>query len=247
LESSTKGEVLCGSRRIVLLTILAFVAWVGVIAGVVDAKVYLDVYGWSYRKISIAVPPFMSGERERSEISDLLNQDLDMSGFFVVTPRSMIDKGFLSEGVDRESIRFDQWQSLGLDLLCKGVVEETANGIALLAYLYDVGDGSLLLAKKFEAPSSDWRRAVHHLADEIILQATGEKGIMSSRIIFVAGQKDVYVSDLDGDRARNLTNYDRLVVSPAVSPDGKYLAFTSYREGKPCLWEVQWGLPLTCR
>ncbi len=62
---------------------------------------------------------------------------------------------------------------------------------------------------------------------------------MSSRVLFVAGngrRKDVYVSDLDGYGARKLTTYNQIVVSPAVSPDGKYLAFTSYKEGKPCLY-----------
>jgi TolB protein len=82
---------------------------------------------------------------------------------------------------------------------------------------------------------------VHRLADEIILQATGERGIMSSRVYFVGGRRDVYVSDIDGEGLKKLTSYDKLVVSPSVSPDGKYLAFTSYREGKPCLYVSDLG------
>jgi len=219
-----------------ILAALAISAWIGATAALADAKVYQDIYGQSYKRITIAVPPFVSTEKERSEISDLLGQDLDMSGFFVVAPRSMMDNDFLSEGADRKSIRFDQWSSLGVELLCKATVEEKDNSISLSSYLYDVTDGSLLFAKKFGAASSDWRRMVHRLADEIILQATGERGIMSSRIYFVAGRRDVYVSDLDGGGARKLTSYDKLIVSPSISPDGKYLAFTSYREGKPCLY-----------
>ena len=223
------------SKWAVFSIVIAFAAWIGGVTSA-DAKVYIDIYGQSYKKITIAVPPFMSGEKERSEISDLLGQDLDMSGFFIVAPRSMMDKEFLSEGVDRKSIRFDQWHSLGVELLCKATVEEKENAISLSAYLYDAGDGSLLFAKKFGAASADWRRMVHRLADEIILQATGEKGIMSSRIVFVGGRRDVYVSDLDGGEARKLTANNQLVVSPSLSPDGKYLAYTSYKEGKPCLY-----------
>ena len=44
LEPPMKGEVLCWSKWIVLLTILTFVAWVGAIVGAADAKVYLDVF-----------------------------------------------------------------------------------------------------------------------------------------------------------------------------------------------------------
>ena len=41
---------------------------------------------------------------------------------------------------------------------------------------------------------------------------------------------------MDGNGIRRLTSHNQIVVSPAVSPDGKYLAFTSYKEGKPCFY-----------
>lgn len=235
-ESLTKGGPVTARRRFVFCMVMVLLFWAGWIGSAAEAKVYLDVYGESFKKITIGVPPFQNVGNQRPEISDLLARDLDMSGFFVVAPNALMDNDFLSEGLDRESIRFDRWQSLGVNLLCKARVEEKGNSISLSAYLYDTGEGSLLFAKKFEGASPDWRRLVHRLADEIILEATGEMGIMSSRIIFVAGMRDVYVSDFDGYGAEKLTDYNRLIVSPAVSPDGKYLAFTSYREGKPCLY-----------
>jgi TolB protein len=211
------------------------------IAGTAEAKVYLDVYGQTYKKISIAAPPFASAEKPRPEISDLLGQDLDMSGFFVVAPRSLMDNAMLSEGVDRKSIRFDQWRSLGVEILCKAVVQEQGNDFSLEAFLYDANDGTLLFAKRYRAAPQEWRRVVHRLADEIILTVTGEKGIMSSRILFVAGdgrRRDVYVADLDGMEQRKLTNQRQIVVSPSVSPDGRYLSYTSYKDGRPNLYVV---------
>ena len=79
----------------------------------------------------------------------------------------------------------------------------------------------------------------HRLADDIIFAATGEKGIMSSRILFTAGRrnlKEVYLSDFDGQNVTRLTNYRSITLSPSLSPDGKYLAYTSYKEGKPNLY-----------
>lgn len=227
-------------RKCVIALLAVAFALVGVIGtDVAQAKVYLDVYGNSYKKITIAVPPFRSAERERAEVSDLLGQDLDMSGFFVVAPRSIMDQEFLSEGVERKDIRFEQWRSLGVEVLCKAVVTEKDNKFSLDAYLYDATDGSFINGKRYSAASADWKRIVHRLADDIVLWVTGEKGIMSSRILFVSGSKrhrDLYLSDLDGSGARRITQHNQIVVSPSVSPDGRYVAFTSYKEGKPNLY-----------
>ncbi len=59
------------------------------IAGTAESKVYLDVYGKTYKKITIGVPSFQSDkpDRLRMDMSDLLNQDLDMSGFFIALYR----------------------------------------------------------------------------------------------------------------------------------------------------------------
>ncbi len=220
-------------KYVLLFVILAF------LASAAEAKVYLDVYGQSYKRITIAVPPFKSEEKPGAEMSDLLGRDLDMSGFFIVAPRSVMDTEFLNEGIDKKAIRFEQWRSIGVELLCKAVVQEKDNNVSVEAYLYDASDGSLLFAKRYRASSHEWRRIIHRLADDIILTITGEKGIMSSRILFVAGDKrrrDVYVSDLDGSGARKVTQHGQIVVSPTVSPDGKYVAFTSYKGGKPNLY-----------
>jgi TolB protein len=228
------------SKKCALLLLSAiFALAAGLRGGTVEAKVYLDVYGNTYKKITIAVPPFKSAEAERTEVSDLLGQDLDMSGFFVVAPRSIMDKEFLAEGVEKRDIRFEQWRSLGVELLCKAVIYEKDNKFTLEAYLYDAGDGSLINGKRYSATPSEWKRVVHRLADDIVLWVTGEKGIMSSRVIFVAGSqrhKDIYLGDIDGNGVRRLTQHNQIVVSPSVSPNGKYLAFTSYKQGKPNLY-----------
>jgi TolB protein len=228
------------NMRKILLSLIALIF----AASAAEAKVYLDVYGQSYKKITIAVPPFVSEEKQRTDMSDLLGHDLDLSGFFVVAPKSIMDKEFLSEGVDKKNIRFEQWRSIGVELLCKAVVQEKDNNLSVEAYLYDSGDGTLLFAKRYRATPAEFRRIVHRLADDIILTVTGEKGIMSSRVVIVAGDKrrrDIYAADLDGYGPRKITNQNNIVVSPSVSPDGRYLAFTSYREGRPNMYVTELG------
>jgi TolB protein len=210
-------------------------------AGAAEARVYLDVYGKSYKKITIGVPGFKNEKIDNmtADMSDLLNKDLDFSGFFIVAPQTLIDKELSNEGVEKQEIRFGNWRSIGIELLCKGKLQEKEGELTLDAYLYDTGDGTLMLGKRFKAPSSEWRRVIHRLADDIILTVTGEKGIMSTRVVFAGGtrnHKDIYVADLDGHNLKKLTNYRSITLLPSVSPNGRYLAYTSYREGRPNLY-----------
>jgi TolB protein len=200
------------------------------------AKVSIEVIGQSYKKVTIATPPFKSdnGTKVKTDMGDLLAKDLDLSGFFIVAPKSVMDRELTEEGIDKKEIRFENWRSLGIELVCKGLLQTQAGGLTLEIYLYDSSDGTLLFAKRYRTIPDEWRRLTHRLADDIIQAVTGERGIMSSRVLFVAGGrqgKDIYMSDFDGAGQRKLTDYGKITLSPCLSPDGKYLAFISYKEG----------------
>ncbi|MCX8023172.1 MAG: Tol-Pal system beta propeller repeat protein TolB [Syntrophorhabdaceae bacterium] len=208
-----------------------------------EGKVYLDVFGKSFKRITIAAPPFKSEKLSNipSSMGELLAKDLDLSGFFIVTPPSLMDRELTEEGIEKQEIKFSNWRSLGIEILCKGRVIEGNGDVTLEAYLYDTIDGSLILAKRYKTRREEWRRLIHRLSDDIMLAITGEKGIMSSRILFVSGatnRKDIYMVDIDGFNQRKLTDFRSITLSPSVSPNNKYLAYTSYREGKPNLYIV---------
>ncbi len=223
-------------KWIIMGVLLAFVA-----SAAAEAKPYIDIYGKSFKRLTIAAPAFKSANADKlkAEMSDLLNKDLDISGFFIVAPPTLFDKELSGEGVEKAEIRFTNWKSIGVDLLCKARLQNSDGQVALEAYLYDTVEGSLMLAKRYKAPDSDWRKVVHKLADDIIQTVTGEKGIMSSRVLFVSGSrfhKELYTADLDGGNTKKLTSYKSITLSPSISPSGKYLAFTSYKEGRPNLY-----------
>ena len=211
-------------------------------ASLADAAAYkVDIWGKAFKRLTIAAPPF-KGERAdslKADMNELLNKDLDLSGFFIITPKSLIDRELTDEGVEKGDIRFGNWKSLGITLLCKAKLVERDGKLALETWLYDTLDGSLMLAKRYIFESADWRRVVHRYADDIIQVATGEKGIMGSRILFVSGSrfnKELYTADLDGSSPRKLTSFKSITLSPSASPSGKYVAYTSYKEGKPNLF-----------
>ncbi|HOB68957.1 MAG TPA: Tol-Pal system beta propeller repeat protein TolB [Syntrophorhabdaceae bacterium] len=206
-----------------------------------NAMVYLDVFGKSYKKITIGIPPFKAEKQDKlkTDMTDLLQRDLDFSGFFIVAPPTLIDKELTDEGIEKQEIRFNNWRSIGIELVCKAKLVVNNEELTLESFLYDTFDGSLMLAKRYRSRTGEWRRMVHRLADDILQAVTGEKGINSNRIIFASGsksRKDIYISDIDGQNIKRLTNHRSICVSPSVSPNGKYLTYTSYREGKPNLY-----------
>jgi len=225
-------------KRFSLLVLLIFFLFFSIEA---EAKIYLDVYGKSLKKITIAVPYFKSDKitRLRMDMTELLNKDLDMSGFFIPAPQTLFDRELLDEGIEKREIRFGNWRSLGVELICKGLLQEKDDDLILDVYVYDTLDGTLVHANKYKGKADGWRRIVHKLADDIIFAVTGEKGIMSSRIVFVSGyrgKKEIYAADFDGYNVQRLTNYNSITLSPSVSPNSRYLAYTSYVRGRPNLY-----------
>ncbi len=91
--------------------------------------------------------------------------------------------------------------------------------------------GAILFDKAF--PGSP-RMAIHRFADEIVRAISGRPGIAATQIAFISrrsGRKEVFVADYDGANVRQLTQDGALSVSPAISPNGRFVAYTGYQSG----------------
>jgi TolB protein len=110
--------------------------------------------------------------------------------------------------------------------------------VALAGQLLDSATGKTLEQKSYRGCEENLRLLVHALADDIVTSLTGEKGIAKSRIAFTAAAaegKEIFVMDHDGASQRQITSLRTLNLTPAWSPDGREIAFTSYQRGNPDL------------
>jgi len=117
------------------------------------------------------------------------------------------------------------------------IVSGVSNGGSLDGKVVD-HSGSSVVASNYSGTA---RSKAHAFADDIIRTITGNTGISSGKIAFVAtrsGHKEIYTADYDGANVQQLTHDDSINVHPSLSPDGRKLAYTGYKSGYPDIYEV---------
>ena len=149
-----------------------------------------------------------------AEVASVLQNDLLRSGYFKVVPAASAGAGF--------------------------VVSATGGPGGLLGKVEDRG-GKSVLSKTYSGNS---RAQAHEFADEIVETLTGNRGFASTKLAFVAtrtGKKEIYTADSDGSNLTQLTQDGSISVGPALSPDGRTLAYTGYKSGYADIYQILLG------
>lgn len=112
--------------------------------------------------------------------------------------------------------------------------------VKLHGELRDFPGRRAILVQDYSGPVADWRRLLHRFSDDCVQQITGERGVADTRIAFVVREgrdKELWIMDADGANARPLTSDRSIAQSPAWSPEGSLLLFTSWRGNNgPAIW-----------
>lgn len=187
----------------------------------------------SGKRINLGISKFSTKQTQimnaALQIQQVIRDDLLFTRLFnVVEPgwQYLPDK-FISE----------KWQKYGIDVVVCGEVDFEADKYVLIGKMYDVSSTQKIYEEKFV--SKDLRFVAHLFSDNIVRVFTGEYGIATTQIVFVndmTGFKEIYKIDYDGHNLVQLTNDKSINIYPRVSPDGKKIVYTTYKERNPDLY-----------
>lgn len=208
-------------------------------------KVYIDIDSPAFQRFPIAIQDLkkMSGKSNQEDLSswfsDTLAKYLGMTGFFNIISKKAFLENPEQTGMSPQSIRFADWSVIGAEYLVKGTFLYNGKELITDFYLFDVIKGEVITAKRYTGKIADKNEIVRKFAGEILSALTGDEGVFDTKIAFVLkrGQaSDIYTINFDGTDLARITKHQSITLSPRWSPDGKYISFTSYKDGNPDLY-----------
>ena len=164
-----------------------------------------------------------------------LRDTVAMTGLFDLVPPA----SYPEPGLPGAKENLAAWKLINADLLVRGDVAM----IGLKRYqvelrCYDLKQDRMVLGKRYTGGPEMFNRMVLKYMDELIQWLTGKRSALDSRVAYVSdqtGRNELRIMDTDGANSQAITSNRTLNLSPAWSPDGRYLLYVGYRDRNPDL------------
>ena len=202
------------------------------------ALVYIDIDSPGFRKFPLAIADFrqLEGGNELGNLSrwfpDEVARYLEMTNYFQIKDR----RSFLESPGGREPFRTDfrDWTTIGADYLVKGAFIVRGADLLTEVRVFNTVKAAEIFRRTYNTPGDNRQSLARKIAGDVLHALTGAQPLFDSRIFFTRRTShgaEVFSIKFDGSGLTKLTTENALVISPHISPNGRYLSYTSYRSG----------------
>lgn len=221
------------------------------------SAITIEITQSNAQAVPIAIVPFKH-EANIGGFTDIIMRNLKNSGQFKVLEQTKMP----SRPSQIDQLKFKEWKRLGVELVLLGKVQHQGSEMSVQFELVDLYQSdnaktdtnlalkdrlirqfskSAMLAQKFVVDYKKKRQLAHKVSDIVYEKITGERGIFSTKIVYVAVEEvanskfeyRLEISDADGFNGKTLLKSTQPILSPDWSPDGKKLTYVSFENRKP--------------
>lgn len=234
-----------------LLSLLLTLSLFPAIASAQEGGIYIKLGEARTKKSLLAFPDLQySGvasaaskyQSVGSEIFKTVSNDLAVSAYFqMIDPAAFLEDpnktGLMPAPGQANGFKFQNWSAISTDFLIRAAFSIVGDEVTLETYTYHVPRASLVFGKKYKGKVSTIRRMAHTFSNDLLKEMTGTKGPFLARVVASSDKsggkfKEIFVMDYDGANMEQISSHKSISISPAWSPDGTKVAYTSYVKRK---------------
>lgn len=208
-----------------------------------DGVLNIDIVGGREGSQPIAIVPFhnATGKPLPEDLRQIITNNLYRTGKFA--PLSIMEMPEKPHTYNQ--IHFSRWQKQGTPHLVIGEVKGKENNYTVNFKLFSVFNEQQLTGFSYPANEGSFRQIAHQISDIIYQSLTGEKGIFSTKIVYITVRRDqnqrpveykLYVADADGANSKIMLKSSEPIFSPAWSNDGRRIAYVSLEKKKTTVY-----------